>query len=183
MRRMITETDVEKLDSIQPSEIEKLGKITNADIESVQAMQSPKNATANQVLTADGTGKAVYKDASGGTKIGLVTSSETFYKQWFERDVGGERLDRTKFPGYKVAKDSVGKYVKLCYQGFPYYKKADGSKVFIAPTDYFVMDRKYNEVILGVKDAAFEQFVADTAGMSNAAIELDMDSYYQYDHQ
>ena len=58
MRRMITETDVEKLDSIQPSEIEKLG-----------AMQDPKEAKANQVLTADGTGKAVYKAAAGGSKI------------------------------------------------------------------------------------------------------------------
>ena len=183
MRRMLTETEVEKLDSIKPSEIEKLGKITDADIESVQAMQSPKDAKANQVLTADGAGKAVYKDASGGTKIGLAFTGRSFYKEWFERDVGGERLDRTKFPGYKVAKDSVGKYVKICYQGFPYYVKADGSKVFIAPTDYFVMDRKYNEVILGVKDAVYEQFVTDTAGVSNAAIELDMDSYYAYDQQ
>ena len=54
MRRMITETDVEKLDSINPSEMQKLA-----------AMQDPKDARANQVLTADGTGKAVYKDASG----------------------------------------------------------------------------------------------------------------------
>ena len=181
MRRMLTETEVEKLDSIKPSEIEKLGKITNADIESVQAMQSPKNAKANQVLTADGTGKAVYKDASGGTQIRLVFTSKTFYKEWFERDVGGERLDRTKFPGYKVAKDSAGKYMKLCREGFPYYVKPDGSKVFIAPTDFFIMDRKYNEIILGVKDAVFEQFVADTTGMSNAAIELDMNGYYGYD--
>ena len=58
MRRMITEKDVEKLDSIHPSEIEKLG-----------AMQDPKEARANQVLTADGTGKAVYKPAAGGSKI------------------------------------------------------------------------------------------------------------------
>ena len=58
MRRMITEKDVEKLDSIKPSEIEKLG-----------AMQDPKEARANQVLTADGTGKAVYKPAAGGSKI------------------------------------------------------------------------------------------------------------------
>ena len=59
MRRMITESDVEKLDSIKPSEIEKLG-----------AMQDPKTATAGQVLTADGKGKAAYKPApSAGTKI------------------------------------------------------------------------------------------------------------------
>ena len=178
---MLTETEVEKLDSIKPSEIEKLGKITEADIESVQAMQSPKNAKANQVLTADGAGKAVYKDASGGTKIGLVFTTKTFYKPWFERDVGGEPLDRTKFPGYKVAKASGDKYIKLCREGFPYYVKADGSKVFIAPTDYFVMDRKYNEIIFGVKDAVYEQFVTDTAGVSNPAIELNMNAYYGYD--
>ena len=99
MRRMITEKDVEKLESIKPSEIEKLGKITDADIESVKAMQSPKNAKANQVLTADGAGKAVYKDASGGTKIGLAFTSISFYQPWFERETGGERLDRTKVPG------------------------------------------------------------------------------------
>lgn len=181
MRRMITETDVEKLDSIKPSEIEKLGKITEADIESVKAMQSPKNAKADQVLTADGTGKAVYKDASGGTKIGLYFTSKAFYKPWFEHDVGGERLDRTKFPGYKVAKDSLNKYLKIGREGFPYYEKADKTKVFIAPTDYFVMDRKYNEIVFGVKDAVYEQFVADTVGVSNPAIYLDMDSYYGYD--
>ena len=45
MRRMLTETEVEKLDSIKPSEIEKLGKITNADIESVKATQSPIGAS------------------------------------------------------------------------------------------------------------------------------------------
>ena len=183
MRRMLTETEVEKLDSIKPSEIQKLGKITDADIESVQAMQSPKNAKANQVLTADGAGKAVYKDAGGGTKIGLVFTTKKFYKEWFERDAGGERVDRTKFPGYKVAKSAVGKYIKICCEGFPYYEKADGTKVFIAPTDYFVMDRKYNEVLLGVKDAVFEKFVTDTAGVSNPAISLDMDSYYEYDKQ
>ena len=76
MRRMITETDVEKLDSIHPSEIEKLGKITNADIESVQATQSPIGATANYVLTADGKGKATYKTApSGGTKLWNYTQT------------------------------------------------------------------------------------------------------------
>lgn len=178
---MLTETEVEKLDSIKPSEIEKLGKITDADIESVQAMQSPKNAKANQVLTADGAGKAVYKDPSGGMKSNLYFTSKTFYKPWFERDTGGDRLDRTKFPGYKVAKDSFTTgYFKICCEGFPYYNKADGSKVFIAPTDYFIMDRKYNEIIFGVKDAVYEQFVTDTAGMSNPAIELDMNAYYGY---
>ena len=70
MRRMITEKDVEKLDSIKPSEIEKLGKITVADIESVKAMQSPKNANANAVLTADGRGNATYQPAGGASYRG-----------------------------------------------------------------------------------------------------------------
>ena len=76
MRRMLTETEVEKLDSIKPSEIEKLGKITNADIESVQAMQSPKDAITNYVLTADGNGKAFYrKPATAGSKIHSTTKT------------------------------------------------------------------------------------------------------------
>ena len=183
MRRMLTETEVDKLDSIKPSEIQKLGKSSDADIDSIKAMQSPKDAKANQVLTADGAGKAVYKDASGGTKIGLVFTTKSFYKPWFEHDVGGERVDRTKFPGYKVAKTSVGKYIKIGCEGFPYYEKADGTKVFIAPTDYFVMDRKYHELLFGVKDAVYEQFVNDTVGVSNPTINLDMDSYYEYDKQ
>lgn len=73
---MLTETEVEKVDLIKPSEIEKLGKITNADIESVQAMQSPIGATANYVLTADGKGKAEYrKPATAGSKIHATTES------------------------------------------------------------------------------------------------------------
>lgn len=96
MRRMLTETEVEKLDSIKPSEIEKLGKITNADIESVQATQSPKDATAGQVLTADGKGKAVYKDASGGTTR-ILTDTKRY---------ANEKIS-TKFA------DRYGTYVKV----------------------------------------------------------------------
>lgn len=65
MRRMITESDVEKLDSIKPSEMQKLA-----------AMQDPKTAQPDQVLTADGTGKAVFKKASGGTTYGLLISDQ-----------------------------------------------------------------------------------------------------------
>ena len=83
MRRMITETDLAKVDAVNAADLSKLNKITDddiaklnsitdADVQSVKAMQSPKDATAGQVLTADGAGKAVYKTpapASGGTKI------------------------------------------------------------------------------------------------------------------
>ena len=76
MRRMITESDVEKLDSIQPSEIQKLGTITDADIASVKAMQSPKDATAGYVLTAVSGGTAEYKPQSAaGSRIHTNTKS------------------------------------------------------------------------------------------------------------
>lgn len=59
MRRMITESDVEKLDSIKPSEMQKLA-----------AMQDPKTVRNGYVLTANGRGQAVYASpASGGTEI------------------------------------------------------------------------------------------------------------------
>ena len=65
MRRMITETDVEKLDSIQPSEIEKLSRI-----------QDPKDSNTGNVLTVVSGGKAEYrKPASGGTQISHTTTS------------------------------------------------------------------------------------------------------------
>lgn len=80
---MITESDIAKVDAVNAADLSKLNKITDADIaklnsitdadvQSVKAMQSPKDATAGQILTADGAGKAVYKTpapASGGTKI------------------------------------------------------------------------------------------------------------------
>lgn len=83
MRRMITETDLAKVDAVNAADLSKLNKITDADIaklnsitdadvQNVKAMESPKNAAAGTVLTADGAGKAVYKTpapASGGTNI------------------------------------------------------------------------------------------------------------------
>ena len=50
MRRMITESDVEKLDSIKPSEMQKLA-----------AMQDPKDALPGLVLTANSEGTATYQ--------------------------------------------------------------------------------------------------------------------------
>ena len=62
---MITEKDVEKL-----------GKITDTDIESVQATQSPKNAKAGYVLTAVSGGTAEYKPAAAsGSKIHAAGAS------------------------------------------------------------------------------------------------------------
>ena len=65
MRRMLTETEVEKIDSIQPSEIEKLSRI-----------QDSKDSNTGNVLTVVSGGKAEYrKPASGGTQISHTTTS------------------------------------------------------------------------------------------------------------
>ena len=65
MRRMLTETEVEKLDSIKPSEIEKLSRI-----------QDSKDSNTGNVLTVVSGGKAEYrKPASGGTQIYHSTTS------------------------------------------------------------------------------------------------------------
>lgn len=59
MRRMITESDVEKLDIIQPSEIEKLSRI-----------QDSKDSNTGNVLTVVSGGKAEYrKPATAGSRI------------------------------------------------------------------------------------------------------------------
>ena len=90
MRRMLTETDAEKLDSIEPSEIQKLGQITEADIESVKATQSPIGATANYVLTADGNGKAKYQQSQSGARISYSFGGggSSIPKSWFGSGLG-----------------------------------------------------------------------------------------------
>lgn len=65
MRRMITESDVEKLDIIKPSEIEKLGRI-----------QDSKDSNTGNVLTVVSGGKAEYrKPATAGSRISTNTKS------------------------------------------------------------------------------------------------------------
>lgn len=63
----LTDADVARLNKLTDEDVNKIQSITNADIQSVKAMESPKNATADYVLTADGTGKATYKPAQGGS--------------------------------------------------------------------------------------------------------------------
>ena len=182
MRRMITETDVEKLDSIQPSEIEKLGKITNADIESVQATQSPIGATAGTVLTADGQGKATYQQSKSGARIsyGFGGGGSSIPKSWFTSHIGSYK--RADFPGYKVAKTTFNSpSVSVGFDSFPHYTKDDGSKVYIAPGDYFFMQGDYSDILFGIKDAVYEQFVADTANNQYAEIYTGKSGQYSYE--
>ena len=178
MRRMITETDVEKLDSIQPSEIEKLGKITNADIESVQAMQSPKNAKAGYVLTAVSGGTAEYKPAAGGTKLERPWTSGSSF-------TASDLKTNSKFPGYKVYEDTYfGSTTVLCWamHSFPYYQNAAGETVYIKPADYFKEQSDGGGIVFGITDAAYEKFVADTAGVSNSSINAGHVYRVSYDH-
>ena len=181
MRRMITETDVEKLDSIQPSEIEKLGKITNADIESVKAMQSPIGATANYVLTADGKGKATYKQTQSGARISFPNGGPSeAYKSWFGGYLGSS-YDKANFPGYTVCKlTDATNLLSLGFNKFPYYTKDDGTKVYIAPGDYFIMQGYYDDVIFGVKTEIYNQFVTDTANNQYATIRTGVIGYHNY---
>ena len=65
MRRMITESDVEKIDLIKPSEIEKLSRI-----------QDSKDSNTGNVLTVVSGGKAEYrKPATAGSRISANTKS------------------------------------------------------------------------------------------------------------
>ena len=181
MRRMLTETEVEKLDSIKPSEIEKLGKITDADIESVKAMQSPIGATTNYVLTADGKGKAKYKQSQSGARISYSFGGggSSIPKSWFG-SIGS--YNKASFPGYKVAKTSFNnKSISIGFDGFPHYTKDDGTKVYIAPGDYFFMQGDYTDILFGIKDAVYEKFIADTANQQYAEIYTGKSGQYSYE--
>ena len=182
MRRMLTETEVEKLDSIKPSEIEKLGKITNADIESVKATQSPIGATANYVLTADGQGKATYQQSKSGARISYAFGGggSSIPKSWFGTGLGSYKA--ASFPGYKVAKTSFNnKSVSVGFDGFPFYIKDDNTKVYIAPGDYFFMQGDYTDILFGVKTAIYEQFLTDTANNKYAEIYTGKSGQYSYE--
>ena len=180
MRRMITESDVEKLDSVKPSEIEKLGKITDADIESVKAMQSPIGATTNYVLTADGKGKATYKQSQSGARISFPNGGPSeAYKSWFNGYLGSS-YDKANCPGFTVCKLTDATHLlSLGFNKFPNYTKDDGTKVYIAPGDYFIMQGYYDDVIFGVKTTIYEQFLTDTANDQYAKIYTGIIGYHK----
>ena len=171
MRRMLTETEVEKLDSIKPSEIEKLG-----------AMQDPKTATANQVLTADGTGKATYKQSQSGARISYSFGGggSSIPKSWFGSVLGSYKA--ADFPGFKVAKTSFNnKSISVGFDSFPFYIKDDKTRVYIAPGDYFFMQGDYTDILFGVKNAVYEQFVIDTANTPYPEIYTGKSGQYSYE--
>ena len=100
MRRMITETDVEKLDSIKPSEIEKLSRI-----------QDSKDSNTGNVLTVVSGGKAEYrKPAAGGTQIlhsttsvnGDIKQSPTYGYYVEKQDVYMPEIISCNFYNYQI---------------------------------------------------------------------------------
>ena len=171
MRRMITEKDVEKLDSIKPS-----------DIESVQAMQSPIGATANYVLTADGKGKATYEKSQSGARITFPNGGpSSAYKSWFTGNLSSS-YDRANFPGYTIAVLRDGTHLlSLGFNALPNYTKDDGTKVYVAPGDYFVMQGYYDDVIFGIKTSVYQQFLTDTANDQYAQFYTGVIGYHKYE--
>lgn len=89
MRRMLTEKDIEKIESIDP-----------ADIETLKATGSPKGAKSGYVLTADGKGKATYKYKSGGTTI-QSNYFEDISQTGYQTDANGNKFLSTKLYGNK----------------------------------------------------------------------------------
>ena len=176
MRRMLTETEVEKLDSIKPSEIEKLGKITNADIESVQAMQSPKNAKAGYVLTAVSGGTAEYKPAAAGTKINRYWTSGV-------QMTADQLKTNARFPGYKVYYDNGPRSdVTFAYSisYLPRYTDSAGQTVYLKPADYILGQSDAGGMLAGVTEAVYNKFVADTTGMADAKIDFGVQYIEQF---
>ena len=177
MRRMITEKDVEKLDSIKPSEIEKLGKITDADIESVKATQSPIGATAGYVLTADGKGKATYKQSQSGMEMKFVAKRPNNIGKWnwssLESNPG--------YPGYKTKKiNFLGpndtQVVYISYDSFPHYKNSRGETVYLKPGDYFITKGYLGVSLVGISDAAYAKFNEDVVA-NNTVFDWGIDGY------
>ena len=87
MRRMLTEKDVDKIDSIDP-----------ADIETLKATGSPKGASSGYVLTADGNGKATYQYKQTGTRIYDIYQQD-FSQKGFATDSDGNKYLTIKATG------------------------------------------------------------------------------------
>ena len=82
MRRMLTEKDVDKIDSIDP-----------ADIETLKATGSPKDASSGYVLTADGKGKAKY--------MAVPKTEITFYRGFTDFSLESNNKYKTDENGSK----------------------------------------------------------------------------------
>ena len=117
MRRMLTEKDIDKIDSIDP-----------ADIETLKATGSPKGAESGYVLTADGKGKATYKHKSSGTLV-QWQNGEDFSLKGFTTDANGNKYIE------KVSKRGEDAIILG-----PYFKVAlTANGVIINPADFTLM--------------------------------------------
>ena len=64
---------------------------------------------------------------------------------------------------------------------FPYYKNAAGEKVYIKPADYFMGQSDTGGLVFGITDAAYDKFVADTAGVQDPGINCGYKYYTSYE--
>ena len=117
MRRMLTEKDVEKIDSIDP-----------ADIETLKATGSPKDASSGYVLTADGNGKATYQYKSSGTRVQWQNGQE-FSLKGLKTDADGNKYVEIKSSHGNTA-IIFGPYMKI---------KLTANGVAILPVEYTLM--------------------------------------------
>lgn len=117
MRRMLTEKDVDKIDSIDP-----------ADIETLKATGSPKDASSGYVLTADGNGKATYQYISSGTLV-QWQNGQQFSLTGFKTDSDGNKYIEIKSRHGNTAV-ILGPYMKI---------KLTANNVAILPVEYTLM--------------------------------------------
>ena len=142
MRRMLTEKDVEKIDSIDPADIEKLKSINSADIETLKATGSPKEAQSGYVLTADGKGKATYKKTSGGTKI-QSDFGEQISTTGYQTDADGNKF---------LSKKLYGSYKEIITLWMRSPLKADGVTI---PRAEYTLTKNANYTTVGETDTIF----------------------------
>lgn len=124
---MLTEKDVEKIDLIDP-----------ADIETLKATGSPKGASSGYVLTADGKGKATYRGISGGTTI-QSDFGEGISKTGYETDADGNKFLSIKLYG--------GKQIISIWMREPL--KADGVTI---PRAEYTLTKQANYTTIGGSD-------------------------------
>ena len=120
MRRMLTEKDVDKIDSID-----------RADIKTLTATGSPKDARSGYVLTADGKGKATYKSKPSGTLVQWQNGQE-FSLNGFKTDADGNKYIEIKNTHGDTA-IILGPYMKI---------KLTANDVAILPVEYTLMTFK-----------------------------------------
>ena len=150
MRRMLTEKDIEKVESIDPADIETLKAIDPTDIETLKATGSPKDASSGYVLTADGKGKATYQKISGGTTI------NSFFGQSISATGYKTDNDGNKFIS---ATAETGANTQIIYLWMRSPLKADGVPI---PRAEYTLTKQTDYNAIGGRDTVLIYFPDET---------------------